>query len=346
MSPGLALIIGLILLILNAFFVGSEFAIMSARRSRIEPLADAGSKAAKTVLWALENVTLMLAACQLGITLCSTSLGAVAEPAIAQLLMGPFTSMGLPPAAAHAVAFTIALIVVVYLHVVIGEMVPKNLAVTVPEKSALILAPPLVFTAKLFKPIIVSLNKIANQFVRLAGFEPKDEVASAFTADEVASIVETSQRAGVLDDEIGLLAGALEFSDLTVGEVMVPRRDVATVSPGATPAEVEDRVARTGFSRFVVADDDGSFVGYFHLKDVIGATGPARDRPLPPFKVRAMASVPAGDEVESALVIMRRDGIHLVEVRDATGASVGVLFLEDILEELVGEVRDSMQRDA
>lgn len=346
MSPTVALIIGLILLILNAFFVGSEFAIMSARRSRIEPLADAGSKSAKTVIWALENVTLMLAACQLGITLCSTSLGAVAEPAIAQLLMGPFDSLGMPPAAAHAVAFAIALIVVVYLHVVIGEMVPKNLAVTAPEESALILAPPLVLIVKIFKPIIVGLNKLANQFVRLAGFEPKDEVASAFTADEVASIVETSQRSGVLDDEIGLLAGALEFSDLTVAEVMVPRHNVSTVSPGVTPTGLEERVAQTGFSRFVVADDSGHFVGYLHLKDVIGAAGPARDRPLPPFKVRSMASVPGSDEVETALVVMRRDGTHLVEVRDETGSSVGVLFLEDILEELVGEVRDSMQRDA
>lgn len=345
MSPTVALIIGFILLILNAFFVGSEFAIMSARRSRIEPLADAGSKSAKTVLWALENVTLMLAACQLGITLCSTSLGAVAEPAIAQLLMGPFTAMGIPSAAAHAVAFVIALVVVVYLHVVIGEMVPKNLAVTVPEKAALILAPPLVLVAKMFKPIVVGLNKLANQFVRLAGFEPKDEVASAFTVDEVASIVETSQRAGVLDDEIGLLAGALEFSDLTVAEVMVPRDEVSTVKPGLTPAELEESVAKTGFSRFVVADSSGEFIGYLHLKDVIGAVGPARDKPLPDFKVRAMTSVPGGDEVESALAVMKRDGIHLVEVRDSAGTSVGVLFLEDILEELVGEVRDSMQHD-
>ena len=346
MSTSVALIIGLILLACNAFFVGAEFAIMSARRSRIEPLADGGSKSAKTVLWALENVTLMLAACQLGITLCSTSLGAVAEPAIANLLTGPFTQLGLPSAAAHAVAFAIALFVVVYLHVVIGEMVPKNLAVTVPEKAALILAPPLVIVAKIFKPIVVTLNKIANQFVRLSGFEPKDEVASAFTADEVASIVETSQRAGVLDDEIGLLAGALEFSDLTVAEVMVPREDVATVPLGVTPAELEERVAKTGFSRFVVADDHGDFVGYLHLKDVIGAVGEARDRPLPAFKIRAMASVPGGDEVESALAVMKRDGIHLVEVSNGDGAAVGVLFLEDILEELVGEVRDSMQRDA
>ncbi|WP_182354445.1 CNNM domain-containing protein [Flaviflexus huanghaiensis] len=346
MSAAVALTIGAILLALNAFFVGAEFAIMSARRSRIEPLADAGSKPAQTVLWALENVTLMLAACQLGITLCSTSLGAVAEPAIAQLLMGPFTAVGLPSAASHAVAFAVALIVVVYLHVVVGEMVPKNLAVTAPEKAALILAPPLVIIARIFKPIVVGLNKLANQFVRLAGFEPKDEVASGFTADEVASIVETSQRAGVLEDEIGLIAGALEFSDLTVAEVMVPRDDVATVGPDVTPAELEERVAKTGFSRFVVADETGHFIGYLHLKDVIGSVGAARHRPLPAFKIRTMSSMPGDDEVESALAIMKRDGIHLVEVRNSDGASVGVLFLEDVLEELVGEVRDSMQRDA
>ena len=345
MSTGTALIIGVILLALNAFFVGAEFAIMSARRSRIEPLADAVSKRAKTVLWALENVTLMLAACQLGVTLCSTSLGAVAEPAIANALTGPFHSLGLPTAAAHTVAFIIALVVVVYLHVVVGEMVPKNLAVTVPETAALILAPPLVLITRVFKPIVVALNWLANHIVRLFGFEPKDEVASAFTADEVASIIETSQRAGVLEDEIGLLSGVLEFSDLSVAEVMVPRDEVSTVSPDVTPAEMEELVAQTGFSRFVVAESDGTFIGYLHLKDVIGSTGLNRDRPMPSFKLRTMASIPGENEVESALAIMKRDGIHLVEVRDVNDVSVGVLFLEDILEELVGEVRDSMQRD-
>lgn len=345
MSTTTALIIGLVLLALNAFFVGAEFAIMSARRSRIEPLADEGSKRAKIVLWALENVTLMLAACQLGVTLCSTSLGAVAEPAIASALMGPFTAMGIPSAAAHTVAFIIALVVVVYLHVVIGEMVPKNLAVTVPETSALILAPPLVLITRIFKPIVVALNWLANHIVKLFGYEPKDEVASAFTADEVASIVETSQRAGVLDDEIGLLSGAIEFSDLTVAEVMVSRDEVTTVSTDVTPADIEELVAQTGYSRFVVAETSGRFAGYLHLKDVIGAAGPNRNRPLPSFKIRTMSTIPAENEVESALAIMKRDGIHLVEVRDEEDRSIGVLFLEDILEELVGEVRDSMQRD-
>lgn len=346
MSTTTALIVGLVLLALNAFFVGAEFAVMSARRSRIEPLADAGSKSAKTVLWALENVTLMLASCQLGVTLCSTSLGAVAEPAIASALIGPFESLGIPSAAAHSVAFVIALVVVVYLHVVIGEMVPKNLAVTVPEKSALILAPPLVLITRIFKPIVVSLNWLANHIIKLFGFEPKDEVASAFTADEVASIVETSQRAGVLEDEIGLLSGVLEFSDLTVAEVMVPRDEVFTVGTETTPADLEELVARTGYSRFVVKANNGDFVGYLHLKDIIGVVGASRDMPVAPFKIRTMACVPGGDEVESALAIMKRDGIHLVEVKDVNGGSMGVLFLEDILEELVGEVRDSMQRDA
>lgn len=346
MSTPLALGIGIVLLAFNAFFVGAEFAIMSARRSRIEPLAEDGSKAATTLLWALEHVTLMLAACQLGVTVCSTSLGVVAEPAIAHALQSPFESVGLPAAAAHGVAFALALIIVVYLHVVIGEMVPKNLAVTTPERAALVLAPALVVVAKVFKPIVGLLNWLANHFVKWSGLEPKDEVASAFTADEVASIVETSERAGVLRDDLGLLTGALEFSDLTAGDVMVPREDVVTVPRTITPAELEKAVARTGFSRFVVADENGEYIGYLHLKDVIGVNPAVRDQPLPPFKIRAMSTLPAGDEVESALGVMKQGGIHLVEVVSPTGEGLGVLFLEDVLEELIGEVRDSMQREA
>lgn len=346
MSTPLALGIGVVLLALNAFFVGAEFAIMSARRSRIEPLAEDGSKAAVTLLWALEHVTLMLAACQLGVTVCSTSLGVVAEPAIAHALQSPFQSIGLPEAAAHGVAFALALIIVVYLHVVIGEMVPKNLAVTTPERAALVLAPALVIVAKIFKPIVGALNWLANHFVKWSGLEPKDEVASAFTADEVASIVETSERAGVLRDDLGLLTGALEFSDLTAGDVMVPRKDVVTVPATVTPAELERAVARTGFSRFVVADEAGEYIGYLHLKDVIGINPQVRDQPLPPFKIRKMSTLPAGDEVESALGVMKQAGIHLVEVVNPQREGLGVLFLEDVLEELIGEVRDSMQRDA
>jgi CBS domain containing-hemolysin-like protein len=351
MSTTTALVVGLLLLAANAFFVGAEFAVLSVRRSSIEPRAEAGDRRARTVLWAMEHVSLMLACAQLGITVCSTGLGIIAEPAIARMLEGPFHTLGLPEQLVHPVAMAIALSIVVYLHVVVGEMVPKNLAVAGPETAALWFAPPLVLLARVIRPVIVALNWIANHAVRLTGVEPKDEVVSAFTAEEVQSIVEHSQAEGLLRDEQGLLAGAIEFSSRTAGEVMVPVSELVTVPGDTTPDDVEHLVSRTGFSRFPVIEKDGSgadvLVGYLHLKDVLYATDGDRFDPVPAWRVRALASVAPDAEVEDALRAMQRTGSHLARVEAEAGGTagvVGVVFLEDILEELVGEVRDAMQR--
>jgi CBS domain containing-hemolysin-like protein len=348
MSTGTALLVGVVLLALNAFFVGAEFAVMSARRSRIEPLAEQGSRPARTVLYAMENVTLMLACAQLGVTVCSTSLGVVAEPAVARLVEAPMVAAGLPAEASHVVGFTVAIALVVYLHVVVGEMVPKNLSVTSPERAAMIFAPPLVLLSKVLHPIVAGLNWIANVALRIVGIEPKDEVTSAFTAQEVASIVERSQAEGVLNDDLGLLTGAIEFSEETAEQVMVPLAQLVPLPVGCTPEEVEREVARTGYSRFPLIDDAGSLAGYLHVKDVLYADGEARRRPVPAWRMRALAAVVPDDEVEDVLAVMQRTGAHLAlvtrETEPGQGEEIGVVFLEDILEELVGEVRDSMQR--
>ncbi|GAB4084106.1 hemolysin family protein [Myceligenerans cantabricum] len=361
MSTTTAILIAVALLAGNAFFVGAEFAVLSAKRSAVEPLAAAGNRRAQTVLWAMEHVSLMLACAQLGVTVCSTGLGIVAEPALAHLLEEPLHAIGASPALAHPIAMAIALTIVVYLHVVLGEMVPKNLAVARPEKAVLWFGPPLVLLARVVRPVIGALNWLANHTVRLAGVEPRDEVASAFTAEEVQSIVQHSQAEGVLRDEQGLLAGALEFSGKTAGDVMVPVGSLVSLAEGVTPDEVERLVAEHGFSRFPVlsagsvvgggADggaggdgDGGRLIGYLHLKDVLYAAGEARTEPVALWRVRALASVRPGDEVEDALRVMQRSGAHLARVVGDGGALLGVVFLEDILEELVGEVRDAMQR--
>ncbi len=343
MSSGTALLVGLVLLLANAFFVGAEFAIMSARRSRVEPLA-ATSRRARTVLWAMEHATLMMACAQLGITVCSTGIGAVAEPAIARLVEGPLVDLGLPAASSHVVGFTVALALVIYLHVVVGEMVPKNLAVTSPEKAAMWFGPPLVLLSRVLSPLIRALNELANLVLRLFGVEPKSEVTSAFTAEEVAAIIERSQREGVLDDELGLLSGALEFSAKDAAEVMVADENLVTLDDRATPETFEAAVARTGFSRFPVRNPDGVVHGYLHIKDVLYADGPVRGRPIPRWRVRALPRVAPTEEIEEVLRVMQRTGTHLAGVGVDGGPTVGVVFLEDILEELVGEVSDSMQR--
>lgn len=285
----------------------------------------------------------MLACAQLGVTLCSIGLGAIAEPAIAHAIEGPLESIGVPAGAIHPIAFAVALVVVVYLHVVIGEMVPKNLSVTMPERAALLLAPPLVLLARIFGPIVIAINWLANHFLRLTGVMPRDEVASTFTADEVQSIVERSRAEGVLDDDQGLLSGALEFSQRTARDVMVPCADLFTLGLGPTPNDVEEALRETGFSRFAVAAPDGGLVGYVHIKDVLDATALTADQPLGPDRIRALPLVAPNAEIEDVLVTMQRTGAHLTRVGDDEGVQ-GIVFLEDILEELVGEVRDDMQR--
>ena len=343
MSTGAALVLSVLLIAGNAFFVGAEFAVVTARRSAMEPLAAAGSGRARTVLYAMEHVSLMLACSQLGITVCSISLGVITEPAVAALIEPGLVALGVPESAVHPVAITIALSLVVYVHVVLGEMVPKNVAVSGPDRAALWFGPPLVWIARVLRPLIASLNWLANGVVRAVGVQPRDEVASAFTAEEVHSIVERSRAEGLLEDAQGLLSGAIEFSDRTAAEVMVPLADLVALTAAPTAEEVERLVARTGFSRFPVLAADGEPVGYLHLKDVLFAEPAQRDLPVPGWRVRALAQVGPGDEVDDVLATMQRTGTHLARVV-ASGRTEGIVFLEDIIEQLVGEVRDAMQR--
>ncbi|MFC8041430.1 hemolysin family protein [Paenarthrobacter sp. NPDC057355] len=337
--PGIIWLV--VLLVVNAFFVGAEFAVISARRSQIEPKAEAGSKAAKTTLWAMEHATLMLATSQLGITVCSLVILNVSEPAIHHLLEIPLGLTSLPAEAIGVIAFVVALLLVTFLHVVVGEMVPKNISFSVPTRAALILAPPLVLVARIFKPVIWTLNGIANSVLRLFRVEPKDEATSAYTLDEVANIVEQSTRVGTLNDTSGTLTAAFEFTAKTVGDVEVPIARMVLLPPTSTPADIQRTVAEHGYSRYILTDANGEPTGYLHLKDVMDLTTPEKfNRPVPEKRIRRLASVYVGSELEDALASMRRSGSHVARVFNAEGATTGMLFLEDIIEELVGEVQD------
>jgi CBS domain containing-hemolysin-like protein len=333
-----------VLLAGNAFFVGAEFAVISARRSQIEPLAERGSRRAKTALWAMEHATLMLAMSQLGITICSLLILNVSEPAIHHLLEIPLHLTGWPEELIATVAFIITLVLVSYLHVVFGEMVPKNLSFSLPDKAVLLLAPPLVWIARVFRPAIVALNATANGVLRLFRVEPKSEANSTFTLEEVQTIVDRSTREGVLDDASGTLSAAFEFTTKRVSDVAVPMAQLVSLPPTATPADVERAVARHGFSRYVLLGDDGEPSGYVHLKDVIDLDEDEFDDALPAKRVRRLVSIFDGTDLEDALATMRRLGTHVARAFDADGATTGVIFLEDIIEELVGEVQDATRR--
>ena len=229
-----------------------------------------------------------------------------------------------------------------YLHVVVGEMVPKNLAIAGPSQAALLLAPPLLLISEALRPVIRLMEGLAKAMVRALGIEPKDELASAFTADEVALIVAESAREGLIEsDRQGLARRALEFSDRVAGDVAVPLSSLVTLSFGATPDDVEHLVAKCGFSRFVITDATGQVAGYLHLKDVLYADEAQRQAPVPLKRVRRLATVRSGDEVEEVLATMQHTGAHLARVVGPDNVVSGVVFLEDVLEELVGEVTDS-----
>jgi CBS domain containing-hemolysin-like protein len=333
-----------VLLLANAFFVGAEFAVISARRSQIEPLAEAGKQNAKTALWAMEHATLMLAMSQLGITVCSLLILNVSEPAIHHLLEVPLALTGWPEEVIGTIAFIITLVLVSFLHVVFGEMVPKNLSFSLPDRAVLLLAPPLVGLARVFRFAIVALNATANGILRLFGVEPKNEAASAFTLDEVSTIVSQSKKEGILSDRTGALSAAFEFTSKKVRDVTVPVGELVSLPDQATPAEVERAVAKHGFSRYVIVDETGEPDGYLHLKDVIDLDGDPYEQPVPAKRIRQLVSMYDETELEDALGSMRRTNSHLARTFDAAGRTTGVLFLEDIIEELVGEVQDATRR--
>lgn len=344
MSPTVALLISLLLLLANAFFVGAEFALISARRSVVEPQAEAGSRSARTAIGAMENVTLMMAGAQLGITLCTLGLGALAEPAIAHGLEPAFESLGMPEALLYPVALAIALGIIGTLHVVLGEMVPKNIALAHPDRSAMMLALPLSIVVKVLYPAIALLNWLTNVFLLLIRIEPKSEVASAFTRDEVSGLVEESRREGMLDaHESHLLAGALEFEERDAGSVLLPMDIIETVPVTVTPAEVEGIAGRTGFSRFPVKRDD-DMIGYLHLKDALEFKDVHRNRGIAESWVRPLPTVRLRDPLRSVLETMQGSGAHLARVIGEDRRTVGVVALEDVLEELIGEVRDATRR--
>jgi CBS domain containing-hemolysin-like protein len=332
-----ALILSVLLLIGNAFFVGAEFALISARKTQLEPRAAAGSRFAKTTLQAMSKVSLMLAGAQFGITVCSIGLGAVAKPAIANAVQPPLTALGLPAGVSNGVAIAISLLIVVSLHMVLGEMVPKNIAIARPEGSAMFLGPLLYAVVFIVRPIIWTLNALANVVLRLLRVSVRDEVATTFTRDEVAGLIDESARHGFLEErERELLTGALDFSEVRVSDITVSLVDVVTVPPTVTPRSLQDLCVQTGYSRFPVVEG-GALLGYVHVKDIAALPARKLDEPLRASYIRDFPQVRDEDSLGDVLATMQRRGVHMVQVV-VNGRTEGVAMLEDVLERIVGDV--------
>ena len=342
MSTSAAFALSVVLLLGNAFFVGAEFALVSARRTKVEPRAREGSRMAKTTLRAMEDLTSMIAAAQFGITVCSLGLGAVAEPAFAAVLEPIFEDLHIAESWLHPAAFTLGMTVVVYLHVVLGEMVPKNLALAGPERAAILFGPPMVALVTLLKPVVTALNAAADAGVRLLRIEPRSEVSSTFTHEEVEALVDESHAEGLLEEsEYERISGALEFTSRTVSDVLLPIDTLQTVTRNARTTEVEAVCAETGYSRFPVVGDEGELTGYLHIKDVLQPDPHGRAQVIDPTWIRPFADVHETDTLVQTLQTVQSQGAHMARVVDDDGNVLGVATLEDVIEELVGEIRDA-----
>ncbi|AZM51431.1 hypothetical protein DMA15_01575 [Streptomyces sp. WAC 01529] len=330
------LLIGFATLVVNGFFVGAEFALISVRRSQIEPHADEGDRRAKSVLWGLKHVSALMAAAQLGITLCTLILGVVAEPAIAHLLEPAFDAVGVPHGLVHPISFVIALTLATYLHMLLGEMIPKNIALAEPVRTALLLGPPLVALARALRPVIFAINAFANGLLKLLRVEAKDEVSASFSDDDLARMVKDSGDAGLIDDRAQeRLHDALELGRRPVRDVVLPLEDVVYARVGVTPEQLESLSAESGFSRFPVVDEGRRIVGYLHVKDALDRA--PRDLPFRVPDMRKIAQVRETTPLDDVLTAMRGSRTHVAAVLGSDGRLAGMVTMEDVLRELFGQ---------
>ncbi|MDE9364207.1 hemolysin family protein [Luteipulveratus sp. YIM 133132] len=339
MSAGLALGVSVVLLVLNAFFVAAEFALIASRRHRLEDLATSGGRAARAAVDASRELTLMLAGAQLGITLCTLGLGAVAKPAVKDLLAPLLKTTGMPEAVAGGIALVLAVGIVVFLHMVVGEMAPKSWAISHPERSAILLALPFRAFSRGSRWALQALNGLANSIVRLLRVDPVETVADAHGPQELQLLLAQSHQHGALPEaEHTMLSGALRLEQTSLADVTRPWDQAVTVPYAASVAEASAVSRSTGRSRLVVVDD-GTPVGLIHIRDLITADPGAALRPLVRPVERLRADLPLIDALEA----MRGRRAHLALVADGE-AVMGLIALEDLIEEVLGRFDDETDR--
>ncbi|MFK5688728.1 hemolysin family protein [Ornithinimicrobium sp. LYQ92] len=346
MSTTQALLFSVFLLVANGFFVAAEFAIVAAKRHRLEEHAENGSRAARAAVEASRELSLMLAGAQLGITLCTLALGALAKPALAYMMEPLISALGVPDVIVHAVAVAIAVSVVVFLHMVVGEMAPKSWAISHPESSAMMLALPFRAFTWVMRPVLWLMNSLANQLLRLGGIDPVDALGNAQTPADLQLLLAQSHEHGVLEDaDHRILTGALRLEQETVASVMFPTTDAVTIPRAGTAADVEQISHRSGRSRLFVVEPVGRdrqqrIRGLVHVRDAILASAQGRRTESLGDFLQPVASLPATMPLIDAVSSLRQQRGQLALVRDEHGRVVGMTSMEDILEQILGEFDD------
>ncbi len=343
-------LLALFLVVMNGVFVAAEFAFVKVRPTQVDGLVERGKPGANAVKEAVENLDSYLAVSQLGITLSSLGLGWVGEPALAALI-DPVLGQLLPASLVHIVAFAIGFGTITFLHVVFGELAPKTFAIQEAVKIALVVAPLMKFFHFVFRPGLVVFNGTANYFTQLAGVSPAAESEETHTEEEIRMILTRSEETGEIDvDEVEMIESVFELGDTVAREVMIPRPDVATV-PASMPLSDLRGVAADGtYTRYLVLDDDGEQpVGFVHAKDILRATETEPDRG-DALTARDLARdalvVPETRRIDAILAdFQAREGSQLAVVIDEWGVFEGILTIEDILEEIVGDIHDEFDTE-
>ncbi|MFJ8057466.1 hemolysin family protein [Streptomyces sp. NPDC096142] len=334
MSFPMALFVTVLLLIGSGFFVAAEFALVAAKRHRMEKAVAEGQRGAKAALSGMRELSLMLAGAQLGITICTLGLGSVSKPAISHELDPLLHKLGLPSAISYGIAFAVAMIVVVFLHMVMGEMAPKSWAIAHPERSAMLLSPPFRAVVKVVRPLLSVLNRISNALVRLCRVTPRDELASVHNREQLTHLVEESQRLGLISKKDSeLITSSLTEPQNPVGDLQVPTARITSVDAGAEVDAVLATAAAHDRNRLLVRDGD-RVIGSVHARDALiartrGRTVTARDlaRPVPELTNQ--------DTISHAIEQLRQRRASLAVVRDATGRLTGMVTLDDLLARLL-----------
>ena len=333
------------LLAVNGFFVALEFALVGSRSSRLEPLAAEGDRSAARALSAMRDLSVQLAGAQLGITIASLLLGMIGEPAVAHLLSMPIEHVPrLPDSWVHPIASIVALLIVVFAHMVFGEMVPKSITLGRPESTLRALTGPNRLYLLLARPFVAVLNAAANRGVRLFGVEPRDELASAHTTEELAVLVAASKEEGAIPDTAAaILAGVLDFGGQLVASMMVRATSISTVPAAVSGEEAELLAAGAAHTRLIVVGPTGlsDVRGFLHTKDLLSLDRSATATTSIEQITRPLPTVAVDATVEPVMLEMRATGVHIALVVDPDGGRVvGLITLDDLLGGLLNELTD------
>nr|WP_026800714.1 hemolysin family protein [Pontibacillus halophilus] len=345
MMVWLKLLSVVLLIVLTAFFVASEFAIVKVRKSRIEALAEQGDKKAKLALHIINRLDAYLSACQLGITITSLGLGWLGEPAVDTLLSPLFEQLPFPSGVTHTISFAVAFAIITFLHVVLGELAPKTVAIQKAEAITLALARPLDFFYKMMLPFIFVLNGSANLFVRLFGFRTANEGEEAHTEEELRYILTQSYEKGEINQsEYTYVDRIFEFDNRTAKEIMIPRTEMVVLNLHEPMKDILKRIRKERFSRYPVIDQDkDKVVGIVHMKELF-ADECDEHHTLSDY-IRPAHKVFENIAIQDLLVKLQTDQTHLAILVDEYGGTAGLVTVEDILEEIVGEIRDEFDHE-